>query len=853
MAAVTSTPSKRSCEKAQRKTIGNGNSVSLVHALFDHESAHVRLLALVLFCKLVVLSLDYKLLPDIPRASRYYNKVYGSTAGSVEVQTSSEPAERDIRITQTVLPGSQSNADGHKEAPTFSDTFEALGIGPQQFMSVLLFVQERLSKSQSGDSPPKRSLQNKIIVQALQMAMCGEFCGHLLPIIAEAFGGSPLQEEQDLQLTGGRLAAIDASLDSSFSEFQTHRLPSAIVCVPMAFLSLLYFATSEDMTLELRLVIVLNLKTAISRSVANCDRLLAIGHWQEYLLLLIAAESTRRAAVPADVDDSASGRLLSKSMAVGDACVWMLCEIQTTAMKVGRSTEALGISRHASTTKELTRPEVMRCITRGDRVLGGVVLRESVERLVAVIADPFLMRATGTSVLAKAVRCLVLEWSTLHPAAQPDTVSGPPDLMLDHCDKMVHLNAWLVAVATLELDDLLKAAPEDERISSTETAAEAAPSLWTVAEQLVGLLRSFGGAGVSRWMMEEKSFRVRAGTSAPSPPKLSHSASYSLGGSPNSAKLTSTQHPVPLSHAAGGLCSLAVRLCCRVHLSDDAPGNTDVTAQLRELLESCAPFSEVYEREAIYVLAQLSEALRTTGIGLGHAHSDRWVVASIELLVELAVAVRDPLLSMVADGSYNRSFNALSESAFPSSEEEFDRSTSGEASRDPSMNSVAAAPVPLDSSNSHILFASSPSYLVLIKSLVPVVELPGDDESAAELWSHLMAKHIGATSTTDRHLATFRLAELGLKPFAAQPQHVADRSSSFKRQWMTSNTIAKPQDCLMDSRAWRSSCLDLQTARLRELIRTMDSQNRRLEAKWSRIFTELANERGPWGYSATGD
>jgi hypothetical protein len=75
-------------------------------------------------------------------------------------------------------------------------------------------------------------------------------------------------------------------------------------------------------------------------------------------------------------------------------------------------------------------------------------------------------------------------------------------------------------------------------------------------------------------------------------------------------------------------------------------------------------------------------------------------------------------------------------------------------------------------------------------------------------------------------------------------------SSRFKEIEISPTVLQQTEFTVWSQRsnAFLESIKLTQQSRIKEWIKNVVGTNRRNEAKWSRIFTELTNERGPWGY-----
>jgi predicted molibdopterin-dependent oxidoreductase YjgC len=92
---------------------------------------------------------------------------------------------------------------------------------------------------------------------------------------------------------------------------------------------------------------------------------------------------------------------------------------------------------------------------------------------------------------------------------------------------------------------------------------------------------------------------------------------------------------------------------------------------------------------------------------------------------------------------------------------------------------------------------------------------------------------------------------------ASDLNHVAGKVSlreldlfddNYIREQINMLDVTLPSEWLHRANYTRNNVHEINLIRIRELMKYLETTNRKNESKWRRIYNEIANERGPWGY-----
>ena len=233
-------------------------------------------------------------------------------------------------------------------------------------------------------------------------------------------------------------------------------LSDARICVPMIFPSLLLFLRHDNISHALRLSILVNMKLLLS--LENCEKILKIPAWQDYVFQLIASESVRLKGLLGMPVAERDNRSISKAEGVIDTCVRMICDITCAAVKIGRPVGSSEVTRPDDAyTPSYNMLDLASDLARGERQLGVTVLRETIACL-AVHTEHNLLNAKKLSyeIIKQTIDQVQHEkesefvWSSAETKTdkKSDTKEDTDRL---YGSKLFDLNAWLLASIVLEV------------------------------------------------------------------------------------------------------------------------------------------------------------------------------------------------------------------------------------------------------------------------------------------------------------------------------------------------------------------------------------------------------------------
>ncbi len=156
-----------------------------------------------------------------------------------------------------------------------------------------------------------------------------------------------------------------------------------------------------------------------------------------------------------------------------------------------------------------------------------------------------------------------------------------------------------------------------------------------------------------------------------------------------------------------------------------------------------------------------------------------------------------------------------------------------------------------------------PSSLVAVLDKNGVIFGEKSDHEKMKLWSAITKYILDFGNYIEEEILIVRMVDYGLKDqllhmegmissssprlFPAQSIQKSTSSGDLMTSLSSLQTISGANTVNYDLIAFLSIS---ESRRLSELMKQLDYNNRRSEKRWTRIFSQLANERGPWGYAA---
>jgi hypothetical protein len=376
------------------------------------------------------------------------------------------------------------------------EPFEAIGISINALSSMFLWVQETLLTHLKSDFGGIDMVckQTEIIYCALHLTMHGLPCKNLVGLIENLFplpfgnslGGNDRQSLSLSSPAGPDSSAAPKQPSYSFSadELKDWSVSSSDkICLPMMLVSILTFAQSEVVPLRKRLKFMLSIKTSL-QSYDNYEAVLKVPGWQTVLFRSLVLETVRRdqllasraspkvgeaevvspMAVAAGSQKNRFNFSANSSNAQGtteeidalcEVILSILCDVHLHAVCFGvplaaNSTTPVVLPPGESSydkAKMINAKIVLEEIANGTRVVGAIVLRETMVQLQSFVQDGSLqMDPTGLELMRRVITAIRRETESTS-SESADTKSSRR--------RVLELNMWVIAAIILENFTLL--------------------------------------------------------------------------------------------------------------------------------------------------------------------------------------------------------------------------------------------------------------------------------------------------------------------------------------------------------------------------------------------------------------
>lgn len=651
----------------------------------------------------------------------------------------------------------------------------------------------------------------------------------------------------------------------------TRNLSEGTICVPMIFPAILMFLRNDCVPPNLRLTVLVNLKLILSTN-ENCDRILRLPAWQDYFFNLISTETVRlnrlEAVFPEEDRDL---KMISKAKGIIDTCIRIVCDISSTAVRIGRPVGAVEILRADNASlKKLDIMDYVQGLNSGDRLLGVSVLRENFACLRVYNENGKL---NSGNLMFEMMRQVINQLQHDRESFQQE--ENGSNSRVAHSHSILYMNVWLVSAIFMEIfsmsDSFVGISGSVEKGGSVDVQSKSKSMLralrnsfnssdskdtgyapgfnsglvWELVLVLKKLLSPLEGEGTSSFpspSVSAKSFltpSVDVADSSTNTTSISKSfyGTSRLTSDPTTAggamqivnnnmgiMLTKTN----IAHSSGVAYWLMVRVFCSAlaMLEDDGEsGDAPVKAisaltQLQLMMDMLEEFdTNVYEFESVVVVSRLVVMLRSTGA----PEQCEWVEKALKYVEQLACENHDNIVLLLC---------AALKVTRDDSKSQLLNSVSAKLQLNYEQNAVVLDGVDCNSS------IGSKLHTMLTKLL----KLPNGLSFSWKVWDIVTLAIVNESKEFEGSSLALRFVEMGLH---ADIEEVKTLICSKK------HTEAKVM------RALGYSCASLQATlkgkqvnRMWDSMKVLDNASKKCNSRWASIIAELANERGPWGVGA---
>lgn len=463
------------------------NSLSALYTLFGSSCTKVRLLTVVLFATVVQLSLNDNVIPGKvklfrPQAFPFDDGVTYLEAVPAGNRDRTASGATDIRGSFSAFTSPQTVNSAASTAT--SDIYESLDLAADVMLSVFLSLQRSLQEGLSHSSSASGGVQSLIIIHTLALTMFGSSPLFLFEEVVHLFTDrgdlgtdiSMWSMENSIRITG------------NWSEFVNgEHFKEKILYIPTIFVSLVDFLCSECVPTEVRFQGVMILHATVFSNLRNCELILSVPTWYSHFIRLLDVETKRVVSLTkgGDVGEEVE-RQLAASRIILDVCVVSFCELQKSAVFIGKPKPIAKITRVGVFNVDISANEVMNKISRGERQLGMFVLRDNIAYLKDLFHSRERAQVSNSSSSSRAARgrtvftedfddrdsvdgldavrlgILLLQVSMCELQREQEqlfklrmTSSGSSsnsgnDLMQDHQEKIFHVNTWILFNCVLD-------------------------------------------------------------------------------------------------------------------------------------------------------------------------------------------------------------------------------------------------------------------------------------------------------------------------------------------------------------------------------------------------------------------
>lgn len=793
--------SRSSCIPQVLSGLGTSNGLLSLLPLVSQPDIHVKMFILILFCQ----CLRFEAL-----STKFSDKQNGVSDSEL----------RDNEHFSSVLSATTPVEDHSPEFNSKTDSAEILFICSlpiSSLVGIINYIQKEilLSLSTNGTLENPLLMPAQILLEILLLSFLGESCSHLIPCVMRL----EMNDDQDLY---GFCPPLDGDIDKVSSLEPT-------ICIPAFLPALLGILRHRFVPVSLRLSTMVNLRTYILHSNENCDSILSIPAWQDYFLQLIVDETIYLDQLDQTSDQNFS-KYIVKSKALVDTCLRTLCDIQFTAVRIGKPVAPRYFISRISRYPQLTVDRIFKEMKLGERKLGVTVLQETISFLrLYHQKDDLNVLQIGFDLLQQTVSALQRESDIL--LSQKQGFSIPEDdNMKSYLQNILYLNIWLVGAVVLEfmtlplgigtvtgtstyhLDEMDHVRHIQNELCSIEGQEL---TLWSLVESLLRLMgpmsniNLFHGYWETRDAFDEVEYFTAQETFAFFDPLINEFVSKPIGPTPpsNSKNLT------PLLQAAEGVCAIMIRVLFSVFVLGEKFENAMSISALSEIK---ALISFMCDQNFVnlgldlnLLISRLSTILHNTTLSL----RNEWIQGALNLLIDLILIQREQLISLL------RVYICDLTPTIPGGQ----------------TRSIIYVKL-LEKYSGKLQELSFPVILLdAIQMTLDISEL-----LTWEMWSSLMAMIFKEANTAENERRKDKLTDLGLHKHSEDVRMQLESFRSKENQFL--------QEVFNQALLAHDSLRDRTIKTLSEQLRSDALNQRKIKLRWNQIVSQLANERGPWGY-----
>lgn len=358
------------------------------------------------------------------------------------------------------------------------DIFQDLGVPIDELPFMFSFVIEKLLEIVNDDILNFHSVQVqcKIIAAVLYLSVLGKSSIYIQQEIDKLYADDDSQlycesrssptpierkfsadEIHDTRSTVGDSKTSECDFLSSMLDSYTHC--ESAICIPGIIPSLLHFVSVDAVSSNLRLSILVSLKSALQFP-DNCDMFLQLPCWQTSILDILISEQRRMLSLQSRIGEcgvvhshdshtprSSIYKDYKKSEGIIDTITRIMCDLFIFAQNNGCPPPGHCVSRPLSYKEHTTRSivDVISAVKNGSRTFGVVILKETMSFLRCYAEKGELdMNVVGLSLLQQIVNSL----SSLQAALKNSSMGPEHHRILRR--RVVNVTIWLTTSIILD-------------------------------------------------------------------------------------------------------------------------------------------------------------------------------------------------------------------------------------------------------------------------------------------------------------------------------------------------------------------------------------------------------------------
>lgn len=417
--------------------------------LLSHDHWQVRLNVFLVLLKSITLSTAFRLLPSTPT-----NSTYPSAINHIQSVSKFNPDSIGYNNMNPIGPsisfGSDSSRSFSSSMP-YAHTLNALGFEPNNLVGIFTIINKWLLKS-------IQSIAGKYQEKDLFIQW---YCHYILLLYQICLYGMSFSDMETIldEMVSEDMAT--GSLSQSFLTSKSERLKSIVIhvdnakiCTPQIFAAIFLFLKDSFTSIALKVSVLVSLKASLS-DINNCDQILRIPQWQDYIVQLIADTTTKMTLIKISDQDKSSenDRIIQKSEALIEVSFRLICDLISTAITIGKpvNIEPDIIRLEEAKDRQISIAYIFSRFKSGDRSLGMCVFLEimSILRSYGAKGSIELVKYLNGLCLytAETLKSNILQILSCHrtdPWMDLDAVNRKYE------SKLCYLNVWLFASSYLD-------------------------------------------------------------------------------------------------------------------------------------------------------------------------------------------------------------------------------------------------------------------------------------------------------------------------------------------------------------------------------------------------------------------